>query len=175
MEHRYSDGLIRILLHHKWNLTFLLRCPSRCNGRRYNQRILHSQRISHHHQSMVTSSLKSSHPPSNSKRNRNMLHDREIYPDPFTFNPDRHIATAERPAQRDPRTICFGFGRRICPGMHLAEASLFSSIAMTLAVFDISKAVENGVEITPVHENTAGTIRCLFFCFLLSSQYSLSA
>lgn len=88
----------------------------------------------------------------------NMLHDREIYPDPFTFNPDRHIATAERPAQRDPRTICFGFGRRICPGMHLAEASLFSSIAMTLAVFDISKAVENGVEITPVHENTAGTI-----------------
>jgi hypothetical protein len=30
---------------------------------------------------------------------------------------------------------------------------------MTLAVFDIGKAVENGVVIEPVHEQSTGTIR----------------
>lgn len=88
----------------------------------------------------------------------NMLHNPEIYPDPFAFKPERHIATPERPAQLDPREICFGYGRRICPGMYLAEASLYSVISTSLAVFDISKAVENGVEITPVHANTSGII-----------------
>ncbi|KAG6915648.1 hypothetical protein DXG01_010612 [Tephrocybe rancida] len=88
----------------------------------------------------------------------NMLHDPEVYPEPFEFQPERHIATTEKPAQRDPRTVCFGYGRRICPGMHLAETSLFSVIASSLAVFDVKKAVENGVEITPVHENTSGII-----------------
>ncbi|KAF8067055.1 OrdA protein [Lyophyllum atratum] len=87
-----------------------------------------------------------------------MLHDPVTYPEPFVFNPDRHIATNDKPAQQDPRTICFGYGRRICAGMYLAEASLFSAISMSLAVFDIRKAVENGVEITPVHENTSGII-----------------
>ncbi|KAG6846942.1 hypothetical protein H0H93_010982 [Arthromyces matolae] len=88
----------------------------------------------------------------------NMLHDPEVYPEPFEFQPERHIATPEKPAQQNPRTVCFGFGRRICPGMHLAETSLFSVIVSSLAVFDIKKAVENGVEITPVHENTSGII-----------------
>jgi hypothetical protein len=47
---------------------------------------------------------------------------------------------------------------------------LYSVISASLAVFDISKAVENGVEITPVHENTSGIIRLVFlasvFCLL---------
>ncbi|KAJ6609072.1 cytochrome P450 [Mycena sp. CBHHK59/15] len=88
----------------------------------------------------------------------NMLHDASTYPDPFTFDPTRHIASPDKPAQRDPRTICFGFGRRICPGSVLAEASVFHCVASTLAVFDVSKAVERGVPITPVHENMKGTI-----------------
>lgn len=36
---------------------------------------------------------------------------------------------------------------------------IFITCAMSLAVFNISKAVENGVIIEPVHENTTGTIR----------------
>ncbi|KAF8067015.1 cytochrome P450 [Lyophyllum atratum] len=88
----------------------------------------------------------------------NMLHDPEVYPDPFKFDPERHIATPEKPAQQNPRTVCFGYGRRICPGMHLAEASLFSVVASSFAVLNVDKAVENGVEITPVHENTSGII-----------------
>ncbi|KAG5634710.1 hypothetical protein H0H81_001036 [Sphagnurus paluster] len=95
-----------------------------------------------------------------------MLHNPEVYPEPFKFDPERHIATPDKPAQQDPRTICFGYGRRVCPGMHLAEASLFSVIASSLAVLDIAKVVENGIEITPVHENTSGIIRFV----LLSSH-----
>jgi cytochrome P450 len=88
-----------------------------------------------------------------------MLHDPAVYPDPFTFDPLRLLDTVEKAGQRDPRLACFGFARRICPGMHLAEASLWILVAMSLAVFDITKAVENGVPITPVHENTSGIIR----------------
>ncbi|KAF8154968.1 OrdA protein [Crassisporium funariophilum] len=87
-----------------------------------------------------------------------MLHDPETYPDPFVFDPERHIAAPGREVQRDPRNVCFGYGRRICPGMYLAEASLFSCIAMSLAVFDIEKAIVDGVPVTPVHENTSGII-----------------
>ncbi len=92
--------------------------------------------------------------------NRNILHDADIYPEPFEFKPERHISTDDdKPAQRDPRTMCFGFGRRICPGLYLADASLFLTIASSLLLFDITKVVEkNGVEITPVHEQTSGII-----------------
>lgn len=44
-------------------------------------------------------------------------------------------------------------------GLHLADASVFISCVMSLAVFDVAKCVENGVVIEPVHENTTGTIR----------------
>ncbi|KAJ7162570.1 cytochrome P450 [Mycena crocata] len=87
-----------------------------------------------------------------------LTHDARTYASPMTFNPDRFIATDNRPAETDPRNFCWGFGRRICPGMHLADASLFISCAMTLAAFDISKCVEDGRVITPIHENTTGTI-----------------
>ncbi|RDB20518.1 hypothetical protein Hypma_012422 [Hypsizygus marmoreus] len=87
-----------------------------------------------------------------------LTHDPRVYENPDVFNPDRYISTEGRAAEPDPRSVCFGFGRRICPGLHLADASVFISCAMSLAVFDISKYVENGVVIEPVHENTTGTI-----------------
>ncbi|KAF9043239.1 cytochrome P450 [Panaeolus papilionaceus] len=88
-----------------------------------------------------------------------MLHDPDVYPDPFIFDPERHIATPEKPAQADPRKVCFGYGRRICPGMYLAEASLFSCIAASLAAFNVTNAFdEQGAPIIPVHEGTSGII-----------------
>lgn len=87
-----------------------------------------------------------------------MLHDAETYPNPFEFKPERHISIDGKPAQRDPRTMCFGFGRRVCPGLYLAEASLFLTIACSLMLFDVAKKVENGVEMTPVHAQTSGII-----------------
>jgi len=75
-----------------------------------------------------------------------LLNDEQTYPNPKEFNPERFMGLNP---QADPRDPCFGYGRRICPGLHLAQASIFISCAMSLAVFNIRKAVENGVEITP--------------------------
>ncbi|KAL4075734.1 cytochrome P450 [Scleroderma citrinum] len=87
-----------------------------------------------------------------------ILHDPSVYPDPMEFNPDRFLPREGKEPQPDPRNVCFGFGRRSCPGMHLADASIWLSAAMSLAVFDISKVVENGVEITPEVDPSTGTI-----------------
>ncbi|KAG6902463.1 hypothetical protein C0995_016325 [Termitomyces sp. Mi166 len=106
---------------------------------------------------------------------RGILHDPEAYANPHSFSPERFIATEDRPAEPDPRNVSFGFGRRICPGiveyllalrssanvlsgLRLADASVFISCAMSLAAFDITKSVENGVVIEPVQENTDGVI-----------------
>lgn len=87
-----------------------------------------------------------------------LAHDPKVYDDPFTFKPERFIATGTRPAEPDPRQVCFGFGRRICPGLHLADVSVFISCVLSLAVFDITKCVENGIVVEPVHDSTTGTI-----------------
>ncbi|PBK60866.1 cytochrome P450 [Armillaria solidipes] len=87
-----------------------------------------------------------------------MLHDPTVYNAPFKFNPDRFIRTETREPELDPYKMVFGFGRRICPGRLLADASVFMSCAMVLAVFDISKYSENGVVFEPDTEHSAGTI-----------------
>ncbi|KAG1850378.1 cytochrome P450 [Suillus subalutaceus] len=89
-----------------------------------------------------------------------MLHDPEIYVNPWQFNPERFLANDGKKPETEPRTICFGFGRRCFSftGIHLVEASVWLSIAMSLAVFDISKTVENGIEIIPDVDQSSGTI-----------------
>ncbi|KAG2119059.1 cytochrome P450 [Suillus discolor] len=84
-----------------------------------------------------------------------MLNDPKRYANPSQFNPERFLG---KHPETDPRTICFGFGRRICPAIHLAEASVWLSAAMSLAVFDISKAIENGIEIIPEVDPLSGTV-----------------
>ncbi|KAI0049074.1 cytochrome P450 [Auriscalpium vulgare] len=80
---------------------------------------------------------------------KGMLHDPDVYPDPWNFKPERFISAEGQPAEQDPRICCFGFGRRICPGLNLADATVWASVAMSLAVFDIRRKVVDGVEIVP--------------------------
>ncbi|KAG7451809.1 cytochrome P450 [Guyanagaster necrorhizus] len=87
-----------------------------------------------------------------------MLHDSTIYSEPFKFNPGRFIRTENKEPELDPYKMAFGFGRRICSGRVLADASIFISCAMVLAVFDISKYTENGVTFEPDTEHTTGAI-----------------
>ncbi|KAJ7626268.1 cytochrome P450 [Mycena polygramma] len=51
------------------------------------------------------------------------------------FIPERFLSDIGCPS---PASWAFGFGRRICPGKHLAENSVFIIIASILASFDIS-------------------------------------
>lgn len=75
------------------------------------------------------------------------LHDPQVYSDPASFDPDRYLNPRNEP---DPATESFGYGRRICPGRFLADESLFITISRLLAVFDITKAVDDkGKEIDP--------------------------
>ncbi|KAF9026339.1 cytochrome P450 [Hymenopellis radicata] len=71
-----------------------------------------------------------------------LAHDPSVYPNPDTFDPERFLGSNP---QQDPREIVFGFGRRVCVGRYLSEASMFLTIAMTLAAFNISKVSENDV------------------------------
>ncbi|GJE84890.1 cytochrome P450 [Phanerochaete sordida] len=84
-----------------------------------------------------------------------ILRDPAAYAQPLRFMPERFLGAHP---EQDPRVCVFGFGRRICPGLNLAEATVFASCAMTLAAFDIGKAVENGVEVTPEVAYSTGTI-----------------
>ncbi|KAK7036148.1 cytochrome P450 [Favolaschia claudopus] len=71
-----------------------------------------------------------------------LTHDPKRYANPMRFNPSRFIAGAEKEAEPDPTRICFGYGRRICPGKHLADTILYLACTAVLSVFKISKAKE---------------------------------
>ncbi|KAL1720844.1 cytochrome P450 [Schizophyllum commune] len=63
------------------------------------------------------------------------------YPDPDTFKPERFLTAdgALDPTVRNPCDIVFGFGRRVCPGIHLAYTTLWLTAACTLRTYTISK------------------------------------
>ncbi|KAK7472246.1 hypothetical protein VKT23_000367 [Stygiomarasmius scandens] len=89
----------------------------------------------------------------------NIMHDPEMYPDPFTFNPDRYLQKESENAPLDPGLFAFGFGRRICPGRYLALNSAWIAIASLLATFNLTKAVdEQGKEIEPVIDYSEGIV-----------------
>lgn len=92
---------------------------------------------------------------------RSILHNPEDYPDPETFNPARYLTPDGKldPSVRDPRTACFGFGRRVCPGRNLADASLYANVVTALATIDIVRAKDgNGKEIVPEVEQMSGLL-----------------
>ncbi|KAJ7773417.1 cytochrome P450 [Mycena metata] len=75
-----------------------------------------------------------------------MTRDESVYTDPERFNPDRFFT--EGKLNNDDVGIAFGFGRRICPGRHAADSTLWATIASILSTFNIAKAKdESGKEI----------------------------
>ncbi|TFK92570.1 cytochrome P450 [Polyporus arcularius HHB13444] len=86
------------------------------------------------------------------------MRDPEMYEEPEEFRPERFIRDGKLdPTVRDPATIAFGFGRRICPGRYFAQAGLFITIASLLHVFDITPALDDqGRPIQLEHGMTEG-------------------
>jgi len=69
-----------------------------------------------------------------------MSRDPVRYPDPEEFVPERFLDADGMLTDDDPAQYIFGFGRRVCPGRHTADASLWSGIATMLATLEFHLA-----------------------------------
>ncbi|KAJ7090364.1 cytochrome P450 [Mycena belliarum] len=88
-----------------------------------------------------------------------ILHDEVMYPEPYSFKPERYLLKGKlNPAVTDPDMV-FGFGRRICPGRHMARERVFITLVSILATFNITKAVgDDGEVIEPSYDYFAGLV-----------------
>lgn len=93
--------------------------------------------------------------------------DEKRYPRAREFDPSRFLgdqktsfesATSADVRERDH--FAFGAGRRICPGMHVADRALLFAVARLLWAFDIGKALDReGKQVVPDPEKlTAGFV-----------------
>ncbi|KAG2067036.1 cytochrome P450 [Suillus decipiens] len=63
--------------------------------------------------------------------------DPDVYPEPDTFKPQRWIDDQGR--LRDDLTFfVYGFGRRVCPGQHVADRSVFINSLLILWAFELN-------------------------------------
>ncbi|KAG5735110.1 O-methylsterigmatocystin oxidoreductase, partial [Termitomyces sp. T112] len=98
---------------------------------------------------------------------RGMALDEKVYTDAQAFNPSRYLPLPE--GNHEPYPHPFGFGRRICPGRHLADASVWIAMASILATFDILKPIgSDGKEITPEVKFSTGITSqpSTFYCHI---------
>ncbi|CAE7145026.1 unnamed protein product [Rhizoctonia solani] len=68
-----------------------------------------------------------------------MLRDPTHYASPHTFEPSRYLKPTPDP---DPRKYIFGFGRRVCPGLHVANNATWIICAGILSVFELQPGLE---------------------------------
>ncbi|KAF2462454.1 cytochrome P450 [Lineolata rhizophorae] len=100
--------------------------------------------------------------------------DPTLHPEPDEFKPERYLnhtsSAADYMNSADPYDrdhFGYGAGRRACPGVHVAERSLFINIARTLWGFDITKKrapdgqfVEPNTEMVPGFMTVPGRFDC---------------
>jgi cytochrome P450 len=88
---------------------------------------------------------------------RAILHDPEIYPDPEEFKPERFL-NEDGSVREDPTlSLVFGIGKRICPGRHFVDATMFIFTSSVLSVFNVTKAKDENDHEIPI--KAAVTVR----------------
>ena len=101
-----------------------------------------------------------------------MHHDETRFPSPDVFDPDHYkgqttlapeLAAAADYEARDH--YGYGAGRRICPGLHLAERNLFLGIAKLIWAFSIEPALDDkGIKLKPNFDPRTGYSEGFLVC-----------
>ncbi|KAG0703344.1 cytochrome P450 [Suillus ampliporus] len=87
-----------------------------------------------------------------------MTHNETKYPSADEFKPERFLHE-DGSLTSDTMSLAFGWGRRMCAGRHLADASLWIAITSFLAIFSVHKALdEHGKTIPVVPKFSTGII-----------------
>ena len=85
---------------------------------------------------------------------RAILHDPEMYPNPENFKPERFL-NEDGTVRDDPTlALAFGVGKRICPGRHLVDVTLFIVASSVLSAFDVTNAKDESGHEIPVEATT---------------------
>ncbi|KAI0253743.1 cytochrome P450 [Lactifluus subvellereus] len=94
-----------------------------------------------------------------SMSSRAIMRDPAVYPEPDVFKPERYLSPDGTLLDDPILTTVFGYGKRICPGRHFVDATLFIVVASLLSVFNIEKVPDP--ESRPlVYSYTGSIIRC---------------
>lgn len=106
---------------------------------------------------------------------RGLLQDAKNFPQPSVFSPERYLNFRSdntwelRTDVVDPRTYAFGFGRRVCPGRHIAEQSLFATLSTVAHTLKVMRANDSfGHEVVPDARMSSG-----FICHPIPFAYEL--
>ncbi|KAG2367962.1 cytochrome P450 [Suillus spraguei] len=87
-----------------------------------------------------------------------MTHNPKKYPNPDEFKPERFLHE-DGSLTSDTMSLVFGWGRRMCVGQHVADASVWIAIVNFLAFFSAHKALDkHGVDIPIVPKFSTGFV-----------------
>ena len=104
---------------------------------------------------------------------RAILHDEKKYKEPFAFNPDRFLKNgALDPDVFDPQEVAFGFGRRVCPGLHMAYDGMWIIVATVLACFEIGMPKDAAGKVTELREEFVSSFVWYVFSIVGSNAES---
>jgi cytochrome P450 len=70
---------------------------------------------------------------------RAIMHDPAVYTNPDDFDPGRFINPDGSIRDDSTWISAFGYGKRICPGRHFVDTTMFIVIASILSVFNIER------------------------------------
>ena len=70
---------------------------------------------------------------------RAITRDPDVYPEPEVFKPERFLNPNGTLRDDSTLTSVFGFGKRVCPGRHFVDTTLFIVAATVISVFRIER------------------------------------
>ena len=91
---------------------------------------------------------------------RAITRDPDVYPEPEVFKPERFLNANGTLRDGVALTSVFGFGKRVCPGRHFVDKTLFIVAATVLSVFRVER--RHDTESVPFdYTYSGGLVRCV--------------